>query len=136
MSQDSHPQPTASASGLYVPANESTDARGPAPGAGVARRPNPVGVAALIAAASLVVAQFVFQLVIMNTMLAGESLNLSVVVLVQPIVMGVLAVVTVVLGTIASLLRGRVRLAAGIGLGAGLYAFVSILIGVVMGMVF
>ncbi len=113
----------------YAPAEVAADVRAIA-----GLRPNPVGVAALVSAGVLAIAHVVFQFVTMSTVLGGELLSANVVVVfVQPVVMGLLTVVTVVLGLIGALLRERVRLAAGIGLGVGAYAFVLMLVGYLVG---
>jgi hypothetical protein len=97
-------------------------------------RSNPVGIAALVAAGLLTVANVVFQLWTMNAILAGGPLVAHpLMAFVQPAVIGVLVVVTVVLGAIGTFQRGRTRIAAGVALGAGIYALVSLLTGVVVG---
>src|SRR5690554_6516577 len=109
---------------MSSPYSPTTDDRASVP---VPHR-NPVGVAALIAAGALVVAQIGFQFAVMNAITSGEPLGTNIIIgFVQPAVMGVLAVTTVVLGIIGVVLPGRARLMAGVGLGAGVYALISML---------
>jgi hypothetical protein len=128
MSNDVNSEPAIDTAPAYRPATATTIP------VGAGLRPNPVGTTGLVAAGLLTVAHVAFQLVTMNAILAGGALSANILVtLVQPAVMGVLVVVTVVLGVIGAFQRGRVRLAAGIALGVGAYALVSLITGVVVG---
>jgi hypothetical protein len=128
MSHNPPPALTTSTANADAPATAATIA------ADAPLRSNPVGTAGLVAAGLLLVAHVAFQLVTMNAVLAGDSLGTNMLVtLVQPMVMAALVILTVVLGTIAALQRGRLRLAAGITLGVGVYALVSMLVGFLVG---
>ena len=122
MTENAHP-PTAQPANPYGPAE---------PGPRPTLRRNPLGVAALITAGVLVVAQAILQAVVVNAAVAGDPTSMYFILrVVQPVSVGLLSLVTAVLGAIAAFLPGRVRLAAGIGLGVGAYSLIAILIGFV-----
>jgi len=75
------------------------------------------------------VAQAILQAVVVNAAVAGDPTSMYFILrVVQPVSVGLLSLVTAVLGAIAAFLPGRVRLAAGIGLGVGAYSLIAILI--------
>lgn len=133
MSDNTYPEPAADPSSPYGPTTAVADARVAAPITASPLRRNPIGVAALVAAGLLIVAQAIFQVLAVSAVKSGDYESMQFVLrLVQPLGLGILGVATAVLGTIAVLLPGRARLAGGVGLGVGIYSLASMIISFVV----
>lgn len=119
------------------PQNPQNAPYAPMPGqaAPPARNGNPLGLIALIVGIVLLLFGFVMMLV-QGGLIAAEVYDaLQTASLLNAVVSGILAAAAVVLGAVGLAQRGRPKALAGIGIGIGVAVLVSVLSGMLYGLV-